>query len=61
MAESQVYDPVSTNEHEDKPPSYFDVISQIKQAKTESKSSSELCLRTVKIIAGSCKKYSVNW
>lgn len=60
MAESPVYDPVSTNENEDKPPSYLDVISQIKQAKSESKSPTELCLRTLKIIAGSCKKILFN-
>lgn len=55
MAEAPVYDPVSTDENEDKPPSYFNVISQIKHAKSEAKSPTELGLRTLKILAGSCK------
>ncbi|RNA29176.1 hypothetical protein BpHYR1_037518 [Brachionus plicatilis] len=53
MAEAPVYDPVSTDENEEKPPSYFNVISQIKHAKSEAKSPADLGLRTLKILAGS--------
>lgn len=52
-----VYNPVSTsdNDTEDKPPSYFNVISQLKAAKAESKSPVDLGQKTLAILFGSCK------
>lgn len=57
-----VYNPVSTTDNDaetagapdDKPPSYFDVVSQIRAAKAESKNPAELAQRTVSIVCGSC-------
>jgi hypothetical protein len=52
----RVYDPVSTSENvDDKPPSYFDVVSQIRVAKSEAKSPTDLAKRTISIILSSCK------
>jgi hypothetical protein len=50
-----VYNPVSTSEeNEDKPPSYFDVLSQIRAAKKDSSNPAQLAVKTVSIVCGSC-------
>lgn len=40
---------------DDKPPSYFNVIEQIRAAKQDSSSPVDLTKRTLNIICGSCK------
>ena len=51
-----VYNAVSTSENNDtKPPSYFNVVSQIRAAKADSKNPADLAKKTVTILCGGCK------
>ena len=54
-----VYSAVSTTEKEDSPPSYFDVVAQIRAAKEQSKNPVTFANNLSKIICGSCKSQSL--
>lgn len=44
----------TTDDAEDNPPSYFDVVGQLKAAKAESKSNVDLLGKVVCVLFGSC-------
>ena len=51
-----VYDQVSTSETSyQQPPSYFNVISQLRAAKHDAKNASDFTRRFITIVCGSCK------
>lgn len=51
--EAPAYMPVSTSEKDD-PPSYFDVVGQMRAAKADSKSFVDLAIKIMTILLGSC-------
>ena len=61
MSDPPVYSAVSTRESkEDSPPSYFDVIGQIRAAKEQSKNPVSFASNVSKVLCGSCKFSTMN-
>ncbi len=53
------YDPVATSENpDDNPPSYFNVMGQLKVARQQSNSPADLVIKTAAIVCGSCNMSS---